>query len=47
MSKFIYTFAALGLLVSVSACSTGVDEEIVFVEPEVVVAEPVYHGKYK
>jgi len=47
MSKSIVSIFALGLLVTVSACSRGSQEEIVFVEPEVVVAEPVYNGKYK
>ncbi|EBA02335.1 MAG: hypothetical protein P8Q99_06215 [Paracoccaceae bacterium] len=47
MSKSIVSIFALGLLVTLAACSSGTQEEIVFVEPEVVVAEPVYAGKYK
>jgi hypothetical protein len=41
MSKSIKIVAFLGLAAFVTACGNGREEEIVFVEPEVVVAEPV------
>ncbi len=45
MSKSIKSFAAFGLLAVVAACGAARTEEVVFVEPDPVVAEPVFQGK--
>ncbi len=47
MSKSITTFVALGFVALVSACGGGQQEEIVFVEPDPVIAEPIFNGKIK
>jgi len=46
MSKLIKGFVLVGFVGALSACG-GTTEEVVFVEPDPVVAEPTYTGKYK
>ena len=45
MSKSIKIVLSLGLVAFVAACAQ--QEEVVYVEPEVVSVEPTYTGKYK
>jgi hypothetical protein len=45
MSK-LKIIAVMGLTALVAACATT-EEEVVFVEPEPVVAEPVFTGKFR
>lgn len=45
MSKSIVLFCALAAAALVSACGGQQDDEVVFVEPAPVVAEPTY-SKY-
>jgi len=48
MSKSIKSFAVLGLVALVAACSSQAPvEEYVVVEPEPISVEPTYTGKYK
>ncbi|MGR3571704.1 hypothetical protein [Brevirhabdus sp.] len=46
MSNSIKSVMAIGLAAFVSAC-TAPREEVVFVEPDAVVAEPVFTGKFR
>lgn len=46
MSKTVKLVMAFGLVGFMAACAQQ-EEEVVFVEPEPITAEPVYTGKYK
>ncbi len=46
MYRNVKIASMLGLVALAAAC-TPRQEEVVFVEPETVVAEPVFTGKYK
>jgi len=43
MSRFVRAFLALGLVAGVAACAAPAaeEEEIIFIEPAPIVAEPV------
>ena len=47
--SYYKTLLAFGLVAGLAGCfsSQAQQEEIVFVEPEPVAAEPVFTGKYK
>lgn len=47
MSKLINGLALVGFVGVLASCGGSTTEEVVFVEPDPVVAEPVYTGKYK
>ncbi|MGV6811652.1 MAG: hypothetical protein ACWA47_05360 [Brevirhabdus sp.] len=47
MSKLLNGFVLVGFVGTLAACGGSTTEEVVFVEPDPVVAEPTYTGKYK
>lgn len=51
MASIFKTLSALTFVAVVSACGyssgTVVEEEVVYIDPVPVIAEPVYTGKYK
>lgn len=47
MSKLVKSLVLVGFVGTLASCGGSTTEEVVFVEPDPVLAEPIYTGKYK